>query len=59
MISISKEKIIDYCMATGKKKSYKWEDYERCKNLSINEFIYISDNLDKFKDIIKEIEKKE
>lgn len=58
MNKITKEKLLDYYYATGGKKSYATEDYMKCSKLSVNEFIYISDNFENFKVVFKSLNEK-
>ena len=48
-MKVNKQMFLEYCKATGNKKSFDIEDYKKCTTLEINEFIYICDHFNELK----------
>ena len=50
---INKKMFLEYCRATDNTKSFSIEDFKKCTNLEINEFIYIGDHFKELKEKFK------
>lgn len=48
-MNINKEKINDYVQATNNRKSYLIEDFKKTSKLTVEEFIYIADHLERLR----------
>ena len=48
-MKVNKQMFLEYCKATGNKRSFDIEDYKKCTTLEINEFIYIGDHFSELK----------
>ena len=48
-MKVNKQMFLEYCKATGNKRTFDIEDYKKCTTLDINEFIYIGDHFSELK----------